>query len=42
TPNTLLLPHIGYVTAEGYETFYGDAVEDVLAFRAGRPVRELT
>jgi phosphoglycerate dehydrogenase-like enzyme len=40
-PNTLLLPHLGYVTTEGYEVFYGDAVEDVLAFRAGRPVREL-
>jgi phosphoglycerate dehydrogenase-like enzyme len=40
-PNTLLLPHIGYVTAEGYETFYGDAVEDIVAWREGRPVREL-
>lgn len=40
-PNTLLLPHIGYVTTENYEVFYGDAVEDVLAFAAGAPVRVL-
>ena len=41
TPNTLLLPHLGYVTTEGYEVFYGDAVEDIVAWREGRPVREL-
>jgi phosphoglycerate dehydrogenase-like enzyme len=40
-PNTLLLPHLGYVTTEGYEVFYGDAVEDIVAWREGRPVREL-
>ena len=40
-PNTLLLPHIGYVTAESYEVFYADAVEDVLAFANGSPVRVL-
>jgi phosphoglycerate dehydrogenase-like enzyme len=36
-PNTLLLPHLGYVTTEAYR----DASEDMLAFRAGRPEREL-
>jgi phosphoglycerate dehydrogenase-like enzyme len=40
-PDTLLLPHLGYVTTEGYETFYGDAVEDIVAWQKGRPVREL-
>jgi phosphoglycerate dehydrogenase-like enzyme len=40
-PNTLLLPHIGYVTTDNYRTFYGDAVEDVLAWRAGAAVRLL-
>ena len=41
-PNTLLLPHIGYVTTDGYRIFYGDAVEDIVAFLAGTPVRVLT
>lgn len=39
--NTLLLPHIGYVTTDAYRAFYGDAVEDVLGFYAGAPLRAL-
>lgn len=38
-PNTVLTPHIGYVTSELYEVFYRDAVEDIAAFHAGHPVR---
>lgn len=38
-PRTVLTPHLGYVTDDGYRTFYGDAVEDIAAFGAGRPVR---
>lgn len=38
-PNALLTPHIGYVSRELYETFYGDAVADIAAFAAGSPVR---
>ena len=40
-PNTLLLPHIGYVTTEAYEAFYAGVVEDIAAFRAGSPIRVL-
>jgi phosphoglycerate dehydrogenase-like enzyme len=40
-PNTLLLPHIGYVTTEAYRVFYRHAVEDIVAFDAGAPVRVL-
>ena len=40
-PNTVLTPHIGYVTTGTYERFFGDAVEDIAAFRSGRPVRVL-
>ncbi len=40
-PRTVLTPHVGYVTDDGYRTFYGDAVEDIAAFAAGRPVRVL-
>ena len=31
-PRTVLTPHLGYVTDDGYRTFYGDAVEDIAAF----------
>jgi phosphoglycerate dehydrogenase-like enzyme len=38
-PNTVLTPHIGYVTSASYQRFYEDAVEDVAAFLRGEPVR---
>ncbi|MSP23000.1 MAG: D-2-hydroxyacid dehydrogenase family protein [Dehalococcoidia bacterium] len=37
--NVLLTPHLGYVTAENYAIFYGDAVEDITAYLDGTPVR---
>jgi phosphoglycerate dehydrogenase-like enzyme len=37
--NTLITPHLGYVTRETYEVFYGGAVEDILGFFNGSPVR---
>ncbi|WP_448208372.1 D-2-hydroxyacid dehydrogenase family protein [Azospirillum sp. sgz302134] len=40
-PNTVLTPHLGYVTRENYEVFYRDALEDILAWHAGQPVRVL-
>src|SRR3712207_5917616 len=40
-PRTVLTPHLGYVTRDTYEVFYGEAVEDVAAFVAGSPVRVL-
>jgi phosphoglycerate dehydrogenase-like enzyme len=39
--NTVLTPHLGYVTEDNYRTFYAHAVEDVAAFLAGSPVRVL-
>jgi phosphoglycerate dehydrogenase-like enzyme len=41
-PRTVLTPHLGYVTDDGYRVFYGEAVEDIAAFAAGSPVRVLT
>jgi phosphoglycerate dehydrogenase-like enzyme len=41
-PNVLALPHLGYVTQAGYEIFYREIVEDIAAYLAGAPVRELT
>ena len=40
-PHTVLTPHLGYVTDDGYRIFYGDAVQDIAAFEAGSPVRVL-
>jgi phosphoglycerate dehydrogenase-like enzyme len=40
-PNTLLLPHIGYVIEDSYRVMYADAVEDILAWADGSPVRVL-
>lgn len=39
--NTVITPHIGYVTKETYQVFFGDAVEDIQAFLAGKPIRVL-
>jgi phosphoglycerate dehydrogenase-like enzyme len=37
--NTLITPHLGYVTLETYDRFYGEAVEDILAWLNGAPLR---
>ena len=38
-PNALLLPHIGYVTAENYSTFYTQMIENLEACVSGKPIR---
>jgi phosphoglycerate dehydrogenase-like enzyme len=40
--NVLMTPHLGYATAANWQRMYVDAVEDVLAFLDGSPVRVLT
>ena len=40
-PNTVLTPHLGYVTTGSYERFYRGAAEDIAAFLRGEPVRVL-
>jgi phosphoglycerate dehydrogenase-like enzyme len=37
--NAVITPHIGYVTEGHYQVFYQDAVEDIAAFIAGKPIR---
>jgi phosphoglycerate dehydrogenase-like enzyme len=37
--NVVLTPHLGYVTKENYALFYGDAVEDIVSFLDGAPLR---
>jgi phosphoglycerate dehydrogenase-like enzyme len=39
--NVVITPHVGFVTEDAYRVYYGDTVEDVLAFIAGKPVRIL-
>ena len=38
-PNALLLPHIGYVTAENYSIFYSQMIENLEACVLGKPKR---
>lgn len=40
-PNALLTPHIGYVTAENYNIFYTQMIENLEACVDGKPIREI-
>tara|TARA_Y100001936_G_C16005111_1_gene630198 strand:+ start:269 stop:1219 length:951 start_codon:yes stop_codon:yes gene_type:complete len=37
--NALILPHLGYVTAENYSIFYTQMIENLEACVAGKPIR---
>jgi D-3-phosphoglycerate dehydrogenase len=37
-PNALCTPHLGYAVREKYEDFYRVAVDNILAFAAGKPI----
>jgi phosphoglycerate dehydrogenase-like enzyme len=37
----VLTPHIGYVSKESYRIFYGQMLEDIEAWLAGSPVRQI-
>lgn len=36
-PNVLCTPHLGYTSRDGYETLFGHAFRNILAFAAGQP-----
>ncbi|HWP60351.1 MAG TPA: D-2-hydroxyacid dehydrogenase family protein [Candidatus Acidoferrales bacterium] len=36
--NVVCTPHLGYVEQETYETYYGRAVDHILAYAAGKPI----
>ena len=40
-PRLLATPHLGYVSRANYTTYYGQAVENIRAYLAGSPVRQL-
>ena len=41
-PNALLLPHIGYVTAENYSKFYSQMIENLESCLKNKPLRLIT
>jgi phosphoglycerate dehydrogenase-like enzyme len=41
-PNVVLTPHLGYVTQDTYEIFYGQTVENILAWLKGEPIRVIS
>ncbi len=38
-PNTVLTPHLGYGTRDTFAQFYGESVQNILAFLNGSPIR---
>jgi phosphoglycerate dehydrogenase-like enzyme len=40
-PNTVLTPHIGYISKQSYRVFYGQMLEDIEAWMAGAPIRQI-
>ncbi|WP_110514345.1 D-2-hydroxyacid dehydrogenase family protein [Herpetosiphon llansteffanensis] len=40
-PNLLATPHLGYVTQRNYRAYFGEALEDIQAFLAGSPLRQI-
>jgi len=41
-PNALLLPHIGYVTAENYSLFYKQMIESLDSCLKDKPIRQIS
>lgn len=39
--NVVATPHLGYVTRDNYEAYYGAAVDQILAYTAGNPINVL-
>ena len=40
-PNALLMPHVGYVTAENYSVFYTQMIEGLESCVSGKPIRKI-
>ncbi len=39
--NVVMTPHVGYVTDDRYRSYFGQAVENIVAYLRGAPIREL-
>jgi D-3-phosphoglycerate dehydrogenase len=40
--NTVITPHLGYVSMENYQLYFRDIVDDIRAFLDGKPVRVIS
>jgi phosphoglycerate dehydrogenase-like enzyme len=40
-PNTVLTPHVGYMSRESYTVFYAQMLEDIEAWLDGAPIRRI-
>lgn len=40
-PNLVITPHLGYVTRDNYQIFFGQAVDNIVAYLRGEPKRLL-
>ena len=40
--NTVLLPHLGYVSEDAFRAMYGQVVQDILAYLRGEPLRVIS
>jgi phosphoglycerate dehydrogenase-like enzyme len=40
-PNVVATPHIGFATEENYNKFFGESLENLAAFLAGKPIRTI-
>ena len=40
-PNALCTPHLGYVEKGTYESYFGTAIDQIVAFAAGKPINVL-
>lgn len=40
-PNTVIMPHLGYVTTENYRNWYGGCVENVRSWLDGKTINEM-
>ena len=41
-PNTVLTPHVGYVTVDNYRDWFGTAVRRIASWHSGTPESVLT
>jgi phosphoglycerate dehydrogenase-like enzyme len=42
TPNTVLLPHLGFVSRENFAVFYQESADNIAAWLDGAPIRVVT
>ena len=40
-PNTVIMPHLGYVTVENYRNWYGGTVENIRSWLDGKLINEM-